>query len=310
MTYQEIFNEYARIPKPNGKWDIFRRVASAFRRFVLKKRVLFYFSYNKTDGENIIKADNVIISLTSFPARLNTIWQCIESLKRQSILPEKIVLYLSKDQISQKDLPFSLIKEEDELFEIRMVDGDIKSHKKYYYAMKEYQGKIIVTTDDDVIYPPFMLSNLLEAHSKYPVDVIANCTHVIKQNNGIVSPYIEWYDIPATQNKIDSTLNQIQVGIGGVLYPPNILYKDVFNMNLARELSFLADDLWLYTQTVMGGHRVVKSKLNRNTIIPITIENDRTLTNENVLQNKNDIQFNNLRHYYLDKFDIDIVKII
>ncbi len=310
MTYQEIFKEYSKIPIPNSKWDLFQRFSSAFRRFVLNKRVLYHFSHNTISGRNIIKTDGIIISLTSFPARLDTIWQCIESLKRQSVVPEKIVLYLSKDQISYNDLPSSLIKELDDLFEIYMVEGDIRSHKKYYYAMKEYPDKIIVTTDDDVIYPPFMLSSLLEAHSQYPMDVIANYTHVIKHINGVVAPYVEWYNIPETQSKIDTTQNQIQVGIGGVLYPPNALYKDVLNMELARELAFLADDLWLYTQTIMGGHRVIKSKLNRNTIMPISIKNDKALTSENVYHNKNDVQFKNLRDYYLDRFDIDIVNVV
>lgn len=308
MTYQEIFHEYSEIPIPNSKWEIFQRIMSAIRRFVLKKRVLHHFSQKVITGTSVSKTDGIVISLTSFPARLNTIWQCIESLKRQSVVPEKIILYLSKDQISYNDIPSSLTKEQDDLFEICMVDGDMRSHKKYYYAMKEYPDKIIVTADDDVIYPPFMLSNLLEAHIKYPTDVIANYTHVIRLNNCTVAPYTEWYDIPATQNIIDTTINQIQVGYGGVLYPPNSLYKDVLNIELARELSFLADDLWLYAQTIMGGHRVVKSRLNKKTIIPITIENDSTLTTENVYQNKNDVQFNNLRNYYLDKLNIDIVK--
>lgn len=308
MIYQEIFNEYSRIVKPQSKWDVFKRLSSAYRRYILKKRIMDYYSQCKPEIADESRVSNVIISLTSFPARLNTIWQCIESLKRQSVTPEKIILYLSKEQVSQSELPSSLVNEEDDLFEIRMVDGDIRSHKKYYYAMKEYPDKIIVTTDDDVIYPPFMLSCLLEAHSQYPEDVIANYTHVIKHKNGVVAPYIEWYDLPAEQNKIDETPNQIQVGIGGVLYPPKSLFKDVFNIDLARELSFLADDLWLFAQTIMGGHRVIKSKFNHNTIIPIIIENDKTLTSENVFLNKNDVQFESLRKYYMDKFKTDIVK--
>ena len=309
MTYQELFNAYSRIPMPQSNWDILNRVNSALRRFTLKKRILRYFAVEKNNIRNECKADDVIISLTSFPARLNTIWQCIESLKRQTIRPERIILYLSKEQITKDNIPLSLTKEVDDLFEIRMVDGDIRSHKKYYYAMKEYPDKMIVTTDDDVIYPPFMLSYLLEAHSQYPKDIIANYTHVIKHENGVVAPYIEWYDLPFTQNRINTTPNQIQVGIGGVLYPPNSLFSDVLDMDLAKELSFLADDLWLYAQTIVGGHSVIKSRLNKKTIIPITIKNDRTLTSENVLQNKNDVQFNNLRKYYLNRFDKDILNI-
>lgn len=267
-----------------------------------------YLSQKTKVSVNVSKSDGVIISLTSFPARLNTLWLCVESLKRQSVLPEKIILYLSKDQISYEELPSTLTNEEDDLFEIRMVDDNLRSHKKYYYAMKDYPDKIIVTTDDDVIYPPFMLSTLLEAHSQFPEDVISNFTHVITHNNGVVTPYIEWYDLPAKQNRIDTVPNQIQVGIGGVLYPPHSLYKDVFNVDLARELSFLADDLWLYAQTIIGGHRVIKSRLNINTVIPISIKNDSTLTSENVLNNKNDVQFTNIRNYYLNKINIDIVK--
>lgn len=308
MSYQDLFNDYSNIPIPNGKWDVFRRIDSALKRFVLRNRLMNYLSQKTEVSVNVGKSDGVIISLTSFPARLNTLWLCVESLKRQSVLPEKIILYLSKDQISYEELPSTLTNEEDDLFEIRMVDDNLRSHKKYYYAMKDYPDKIIVTTDDDVIYPPFMLSCLLEAHTKYPADVISNHTHVIKQNNGVVAPYIEWYDLPAMLNRIDTAPNQIQVGIGGVLYPPHSLNKDVLNMSLARELSFLADDLWLFTQTIIGGHSVIKSRLNKNTIIPITIRNDRTLTNENVLQNKNDIQFSNLRKYYLDELNVDIVK--
>ena len=307
MIYQEIFNEYSRIVKPQSKWDIFKRLSSAYRRYILKKRIMDYYSKCKTEIADESRVANVIISLTSFPARLNTIWQCIESLKRQSVTPEKIILYLSKEQVSQSELPSSLVNEEDDLFEIRMVDGDIRSHKKYYYAMKEYPDKIIVTTDDDVFYPPFMLSSLLEAHAQYPEDVVANNTHVIKHSNSVVAPYIEWYNLPSNQDQIDTTPNQIQIGIGGVLYPPNSLNRDALDMDLARELSFLADDLWLFAQTIIGGHRVIKTKLNTDTIIPIAIKNDKTLTSENVLQNKNDIQFNKLREYYLKKLGKDII---
>ena len=309
MNYQELFSEYSKIPTPKSKWDIPRRGCTAFKRYALRWRILHYLSQVSEYDSNVGKAEGVIISLTSFPARLNTIWQCIESLKHQSVRPEKIVLYLSKEQISYNDLPVSLLKEEDDLFEIRMVDNDIRSHKKYYYAIREYPDKMIVTTDDDVIYPPFMLSDLLDAHSKYPSDVIANYTHVIKHDKGLISPYVEWYDLPFSQCKIDETPNQIQVGIGGVLYPPNSLYKDALNVDLARDLSFLADDLWLFAQTVLGGHKVIKSVFNRKAIVPISIKNDRALTSENVYQNKNDIQFNRIRKYYLDNLNKDIVTV-
>src|SRR5690554_5862757 len=41
---------------------------------------------------------NLIISLTSFPARISNVNLVIESMLRQTILPERIILWLSRKQ--------------------------------------------------------------------------------------------------------------------------------------------------------------------------------------------------------------------
>ena len=127
------------------------------------------------------KGNGVILSLTSFPARINNVWQVVESLKNQSILPEKIILWLSKEQFPSKDtIPESLWKEEDVLFEIRIVKDDIRSHKKFYYVMQEFPGKVFITCDDDIYYHPDTLKYLIRGSQLFPGCIIANITRQIR----------------------------------------------------------------------------------------------------------------------------------
>ena len=75
----------------------------------------------------------------------------------QTFLPKKIILWLSKEQFDKKDLPDSLLSLENEVFEIRMVDGDIRSYKKSYYVLKEYPEDNVLLIDDDLFYPTIRL---------------------------------------------------------------------------------------------------------------------------------------------------------
>ena len=64
----------------------------------------------------------------------------IETILSQSIKPDKVILYLSKVQFPrlEDDLPDSLLHMKASGLDIRFVEGDIRSHKKYYYVMQAY----------------------------------------------------------------------------------------------------------------------------------------------------------------------------
>ena len=88
----------------------------------------------------------LLVSFTSYPARINDVWKVIESLKKQTVLPEKIILWLSNDQFKgQASIPDEILRQEDGLFEVRLVDGDIRSHKKYYYAFQQFPDWTTIT---------------------------------------------------------------------------------------------------------------------------------------------------------------------
>ena len=63
------------------------------------------------------------------------------------------------------DLPNSLLALEDDKFEIRWVNEDIRSYKKLIPALKNFPTDVIITADDDVIYPEDWAERLLKSYA-------------------------------------------------------------------------------------------------------------------------------------------------
>lgn len=308
--YKMLFDIYGNIPSLSTKSRIYSFLPSVCR-YCLRKAQSFVMKQKKVNTHYLSNTENVnqeiVVSLTSFPKRLDTLWLTIESLKRQSIVPLKIVLYLINEEVTVDQLPKSLVAEIDDLFEIRFRDGKLRAHGKYHFAMKDFPDSCIVTVDDDMIYPYDTIEALWQAHLLYPDCVITNNTHQVVLENNIVKSYAEWNAFYKSDKIIDKPC-LIPMGVGGALYPPYILYKDTLNFELAKSMSYLADDLWLYAMTKLAGRRVVKSKFNFLRIMPIDISDNITLTGTNNGECQNDVQFNNVRNYYLKELNIDIAK--
>ena len=80
----------------------------------------------------------IIISLTSYPARIHLVYKVIKSLMNQQEKADEIILWLSILEFPNQtdDLPENLrcmIGENG--FHIEWVKENIKSHKKYFYAL-------------------------------------------------------------------------------------------------------------------------------------------------------------------------------
>ena len=248
--------------------------------------------------------NNLIVSFTSFPARINDVWKVVVSLKNQSMLPEKIILWLSKEQFpSRNSIPQSLLSQEDNLFTIRMVDGDLRSHKKYYYMLREFPKKSFITCDDDVIYDSDMIKRLVDCEAKYPGCIAANQTWKIRfEDDGNVKTYIDWGPVGKPFDNTDL----MQVGIGGVLYPRNSLYKNVVNKDVFMSVIPMADDIWLNCMARLACTPIVQTE--RNVINMPIINGSPSLTSENNNQGKNDIQLIALRKYLQDNSLCDVYK--
>ncbi len=251
----------------------------------------------------------LIVSLTSFPARIGVVWMVIELMIRQRVKPDLIVLYLSKEQIASEDeLPKNLRKIIGRGLEVRFIDKDFRSHNKYHYAMKEYPNDIIVTVDDDIFYPNYVTQHLVDTYVKNPKCVISNRIHTLTFDDlNNLQPYKKWRGI-----KENNDYNQLQTGVSGVLYPPPhraqegcVMYKDLLNSELAMRLTPAGDDIWLFAMTRLASTRVVKTPKNVFAY-GIRIRNNVKLSKvNNSTRNFNDDQVKNVQKYYIEKLGID-----
>lgn len=242
------------------------------------------------------KKPDIIVSLTSYPARIKTIHKVIESIKKQTLKPKKIILWLAEKQFpnKEKDLPKELLKHVDKMFEIRWCE-DIRSYKKLIPTLELYPNSYIVTVDDDNIYSPYLLKRLYADSLNNPKCIIAHrITKFFINEKGefkIIPGGKDYYHTPSYLNKL--------VGVGGVLYPPKSLYKDISNKKLFWNLAQTNDDQWFWFMGILNGYRV---KVCEYPLIDLNlIEN----TQETALCNINDhgenlfwVQFNNLIKHY------------
>ena len=76
----------------------------------------------------------VIVSLTTYPGRIDQAWKTISSLLNQTLKPKRVILWLAKEQFPDQQLPESVQRLTGRGLEIRYCE-DLKSHKKYFEAM-------------------------------------------------------------------------------------------------------------------------------------------------------------------------------
>lgn len=240
--------------------------------------------------------DTLIVSLTSYPARISKLWMVIKTLLNQKLVDNfKVILWLSENQFPKglDSLPKSLTNLIEKGLDIRFVSDDLKSHKKYYYAFKEYPNNIVVTVDDDVLYSPILLRTLLDAHDKYSDCVI--CNRGIKINKE--KSYRNW-------DKVDNFMipvsNIMPTGIGGVLYPPHCYNNNIFNIEAIKSTCINGDDLWLNFMCRLNGTKVVHTGA-RFGFITVLSSQETALCIENVNHDKNDIQICSIIKWGLSK---------
>lgn len=210
------------------------------------------FNYYPHISQKVRKNKEIIISLTSYPARIGTVNQTIESLLNQTMKADKVILWLAPEQFpnKEKDLPQQLLDLRDKGLTIDWYH-DIKSYKKLIPTLQKYPDAIIVTADDDNIYSGQWLETLYNSYIEYPRDI--QCHRVTKfyhNQTGFhtIPGGYEYYKQPSYLNKL--------VGLGGVLYPPHCFYKDILNEELIMKLAPTNDDQWFWFQAILNNTRV------------------------------------------------------
>jgi len=234
----------------SSKWRLPRLLARAGGQIVDVAR-LRYSPRKKNSADGV---EGVIVSLTSFPERIRHVWIPIETIFRQSCPPEKVVLVLAEDEFPEKRLPRSILRQVGRGLEILWTKRNGRSYNKLIPVRQAYPNHTVVTIDDDVVYRPDLLSELLAASSAAPDAVIGHRGRIMLYHEGKLAPYATWPK--ATEYCVSEHL--FLTGVGGVLYPPSDLSGELLlDLDLAERLCPTADDIWFWAVARKTGVRLI-----------------------------------------------------
>ena len=245
----------------------------------------------KQPRENVIP---VVVSLTSIRPRLRTLHLVIRSLLVQDVSPKKIVLWLESNIENQ--LPSQLQKLTGERFEIRYTGEWSSSHRKLIPSMETYPEDIIITCDDDFLYPKDWLSLLYAEHLRDPKCVIANHTlHINHDENGNPLQFRAW-KYPESDSVNPRAI--YPVGAWGVLYPPHALFKAYADRDLFMRLTPKSDDHWFKAMSLLKGTMTLQAGQKSREPIPVIGSQKVALKKENLGLDKNTAQWQSLEDHY------------
>ena len=232
--------------------------------------------------------NSIIVSMTTFPVRNKAACYAIKSILLQTMQPEKILVYLSQDQYG------SLPKE---------FKGDLKSHKKYFYAFQDYPDKLIITVDDDLIYPENLIETLYMKYKENPNAIVCfRGREMGKDRYGNILPYCKW-DINGKDGIESPSFNIMPSTGAGTLYFPGSVDDMVFNSKLIKENAFTADDIWVKVMSLKKGTRVIKTHDKCRYLSAIKIKNDKRLYDMN-RQSGNDQVVEQLERLFPEAFEL------
>lgn len=242
----------------------------------------------------------IIVSLTTIPSRIDKVILVISRMMNQTILPDKIILCL--DKTKQEDIVFSeelsfLIKKG---LEIKWVE-DVGPHTKYLYATQKYSNDIVITVDDDIIYSRKIIEVLLNSYKRYPKAISANIVTRFIIKKGKVQASSQW--LQQFKYGIGDDYS-IAYGVGGVLYPPNVLPKETFDIEKIKRVSKFQDDLWLKAIELKHEIDVVKAHGSDKLFgYFVTVDGSQ----DESLRDTNDFKDRNIEYLtkLINEFDLD-----
>lgn len=206
------------------------------------------------------RTPQVIVSLTTYPARINSVYKTISTLLQQTVKPDRVVLWLAEPQFPDKKLPPDLTRLQEFGLEIKWTKNDIRSFKKLIPSLKEYPEDIIITVDDDNYYDERLVEFLYNSYLEAPDCIHARQAFVVKQDRkGDLVMKARNYVYNSTY--LPSFLNE-PVGCGGVLYPPHVLDTNVLNEEQFMKEVPTNDDLWFWAHALIKGTKINVIKNN------------------------------------------------
>lgn len=219
----------------------------------------------------------LIVSLTSTAKRIGRVHLAISSLLSQSHKADQIILWLS-DSLDGKngfELTAGLKRAVAKGLSIKY-RPDIGPFTKLNYALREFPDAVIVTADDDKMYPEKWLEALYRSYQANPHLIHAHRVHRMTLDSGLqLNSYMNWeHRVPGVAGPSHQLF---ATGTGGVLYPPQVMPDEVFNEAKFRAICWPNDDIWYKAMALLQGVEVQKVGQGRGEFITIPGTQDRSL---------------------------------
>lgn len=201
----------------------------------------------------------IVVSLTTHGKRIYDVALAIESIMQQSMKANRIILWLS-DSFQNTKLPKLLVLQQKRGLEVAFCK-DLGPYTKLIPALKRFPNEAIITIDDDAFYDYDVLERLIKAYLANPSYIHCCRFHrILFSEQGIILPYMQW---KRRCSETEPSHLNFATGVGGVLYPPHSLDKEVFNEDVFLRICRTADDVWYNAMAIKNGTKV-KKVLTRN----------------------------------------------
>lgn len=261
-------------------------IGKYWRRFVtyLFNKAIKKTKLPRTTLNDKPRKEKVIASLTSFPTRINYVEFAIKSLMLQSYKPDRIILWLAKEQFEGLELPKSLLKLQDHGLEIKWVDEDLRGHKKYFYIVEEQRpDELLITFDDDIIFSTNCIKNLVRKHKKFPKAVVMSRGYEITfDKKGVLESHTKWKIMSRYGVKKPEKLMHASCG-AGCLYPYGAFHKDIRNSTMMKKCASGIDDLWMTMMVILADTKFVKTRYATKYLVTVEGSQEYQLFLENTI---------------------------
>ena len=200
----------------------------------------------------------VYISLTSIFNQQDTLLQTLQSIMKQTRLPDKIFLYLSEESyildtgFKDKKIEHSeLLKfiDDNSIIYVNWVKN-IGSYRKLLPLLKDKWNEdcIIITIDDDTFYDPHLIENLLNDYNEQKCFI---------GYRGFTPSFdkLENFTYHKHKDLENLSLYNFTTGKGGILYKPEFFYKTkdlIFNDEIYLNTCDKQDDIWFYIVRILN----------------------------------------------------------
>ncbi len=163
--------------------------------------------------DSMVKNESVIVSLTTWSARIGNIPVVLDTIFAQTMQPDKVVLNLAYGEEIPELVQKYIEEHRVEVFRTE----DTKVYKKFIPTLKRYKDACVINVDDDLLYPNYMIEDFWNMHVRYPNNPICgnhsfcqgrmcHCGEASLTKYEFFGDYLDWIDADVIKECTSSDL--------------------------------------------------------------------------------------------------------